>query len=247
MTVVRVTAVLAPVSALPRDEVTNSFHFREIGDLEGGELEQMTTWVDDFYTVAAGASVPLMNNIAKSVADTGHEIRCYVYDEVTGERLAGSGAPPELVTAMSFSARGTELVGLPNEVALKVSIRNNSEVGVPLARRTGGVYLGPFESVIQIEGDGSRSQPQTALVTQCLDAMEVMAEASLAGTNELVIWSRPFAGRAEVIRPGKPPLPALPARDGALYQVEQVFCDDEWDTIRRRGRPAGARSVRAVT
>lgn len=252
MAVWRMTSVLQSVSGLPADQVTNTWHFRAIAGDTGDDigvqvlaLQVVQFWIGE----VVGGGVGMAPDLAKSVADAGHQVRCYLYDEVTGDRVAGQDAPPEFVSPFDFDTveRGSEALGHPQEVALKVSLRNTVEVNVPLARRTGGVYFGPIENLNFLEGDGDINQPPTALRTRLLDAMETLVEAGDGNGRRMVVWSRPFAGRAEVLRPPRPPLPAIPARDGELFDVTQVFVDDEWDTQRRRGRKAGARTFRVPT
>ena len=250
MPVWRLTAVLAPVSGDPADAVTNSWHFRAaVGDATAEDIDILALRVAEFYAGPAGVSAePGMSaDIAASIADGGHQVRCYLYDEVTGLRTNFEGAPPEHVSPFDFDAdRGTEQLGLAQETALKVTLRatNSALVNVPLARRTGGVYFGPVETLAGSAGDGNFNVPSAAFRLRLHDEAQALVEAAAVDGRRMVVWSRPYEGRAEIVRPGRPTLPALPARDGALYDVDQLFTDDEWDTVRRRGRRQGARSFR---
>ena len=50
----------------------------------------------------------------------------------------------------------------------------------------------------------------------------------------LVIWSRPYAGRGEVLRPPKPPLPAKPARVGTIWPITGALVTPVQATLRSR-------------
>lgn len=244
MPVARCQVVLQPLSALPADQVVNTFSVDLGSSFTLADLQAIEEAVWDFYVEPVGALAPLSTYLAKSVADNGHQCRVFTYDEVTGDRLAYNGAPPEWVGPTDFVGRTDETWGLPQEVALKCTFRNTTELLVPLARRTGGVKVGPLEWNQGVEGANGVAVPAAVFVTRLADVGDRLKDDLAALGFPLVVWSRPFPGRGEVVRPGKPTLPALPARPGALYPVDTVFVDDEWDTVRKRGRRAGARTVR---
>lgn len=137
---------------------------------------------------------------------------------------------------------------MPSEVSCCLSFRNNSgsvpgggNFGSPLAQRRGRIYFGPC-SVDMSQPDGSIvPRPHATLIDRLNAAAFGMIDPT-PDDNEWVIYSRPFAGRPFTERPNKKPLPALPARQGQAYFVEQSWVDNAWDTQRRRGEKATART-----
>lgn len=109
-------------------------------------------------------------------------------------------------------------VDLPNEVALAVSYANDSSPGIPRARRRGRIYLSGWSE------DGNLNGRPIAARYEGLAA--AYAE-YVNGTNDIPdftagVWSR---------------------KDGAVYPVERVWCDNEWDTMRSRGGRATVRET----
>lgn len=246
----RAQVVFRHVSNLAEDRVVNTFHF-DIGvAVEAGELEAMAELVRDFYVtnVGAPATQQLSEFLGFQIADTGHEVRCYTLNEADGTRLTYEGAPPDYVEAFDFVGdTRPSLAHFPSEVACKLTLRNTTEVSIPLARRTGGVYIGPLnlEATSNVGGQ-NEVRPSTDLINTMLAAGDWLATQAEAAGNALVVYSRPYAGRGEIVRPGRTTLPALPARAGVAYPVTQVSVDDALDTQRRRGRAATSRSIALV-
>jgi hypothetical protein len=116
---------------------------------------------------------------------------------------------PIYETTWSFAA-ATLAVDLPLEVALAVSYKNTVNNTVPRARRRGRIYIsGWTESV------NSTGRPSSIAYEGLADAYKTFADTvNTIGTMEAGVWSR---------------------RDGVVYPIQEIWCDNEWDTQRRRG------------
>lgn len=242
MTVIRAQVVFNPQGGLIEDRVVNTFHFTGPADPDGALLNTIAEKVRDFYvTPAPAVPYPLSSLLGAQIADAGHEVRIYTLDQVTGDRLSYNEAPPEHVEAFSFvgDARG-DTPGIPAEVAAVLTLRNNTVVGVPVARRRGRIYFGPLgDGTITGTSGGADATLAPSLRALIAAGNKLKADIEVAG-QAWVIYSRPFGGRGaeEKRRADGTFLPALPARPGTVYPVEQVTLDNAVDIQRRRGRKA---------
>lgn len=247
MTIVRAQVVFATESGLPRDRAVNTFHFVRATEPNVAQLEAIAEAVRDFYVVDPDTTPEprICDLLGGQVKTTGHEIRMYTYDDPTGDRLAYNGAPPEYVELFDFLGdTRQDLATVPSEVAAKVTFRAIASPLVPLAQRTGGVYLGPLNNtgVSNVAGQ-QEVRPSNDLISAAIKAGNDLITASAGLGAPLAVYSRPFAGRAANtrFRANGTPLPALPARDGIGYIVDQVSMDNALDTQRRRGWDATTR------
>jgi hypothetical protein len=107
---------------------------------------------------------------------------------------------------------------LPREVALVCSFQLPPISGTPQARRRNRVYLGPFGET----ANGTDGRPVLALRTNIARAARDLIDASNASLNwDWYVWS-------DTYQEGGP--------------VQEGWVDDAWDTQRRRGLPATART-----
>jgi len=108
---------------------------------------------------------------------------------------------------------------LPPEVSLCLSFQALKLSGQPQARRRGRVYLGPLRQ----DRVGTDGRPTAGLLTSALDA----GTALLASSDASALWSWDIwstVGAAGVL-------------------VDNGWCDNEFDTQRRRGRIATLRQT----
>lgn len=248
MTLLRCNVVLKHRSGLPRDNVTNTFHVNARGP--GQEvLESVAERIRDFYVEPTNEpnAFPLTRWYGPSVANAGHEVRVYPINTITGESLAYEGAPPAYVETFDLLGRVLPDNGEPSEVALCLSYKNVSSGNVPQAQRRGRIYLGPFTNNVVAPPDAAGvSRPVPDLLTYWRRLGEKLRDELDGDGDKWVIYSRPFAGRPETPRPGRRTLPALPARPGWIYEVEQLWMDNSFDTVRRRGETATIRDIGLV-
>lgn len=133
------------------------------------------------------------------------------YYEVPG----GTPNYPVYENTFSFAA-APSAIDLPMEVSLCVSYANTTNNAVPRARRRGRIYLSGFG-----EGQNTAGRPISSLYQGVATAYADYALAVDAITDlEAGVWSRV---------------------DGEIYEIDTVWCDDEWDTQRRRGGKATTR------
>lgn len=112
-------------------------------------------------------------------------------------------------------------IELPMEMCLAVSYRNNSNNTVLRARRRGRIYISGWASARNAAGrpDAAAYQGLCTAYTDYCDTLNTI------GSLTAVIYSR--------------------VQD-ITNNVEEVWCDNEWDTQRRRGGVATARETQTV-
>lgn len=108
--------------------------------------------------------------------------------------------------------------GLPPEVALVLSFQAPKSSGIPQARRRNRIYL-PF---ITSASNGSDGRPTGPFLT----ALETAA-------GDLLAASGPTSANWQWM--------VYSPTDNAIDLVTSGWCDNEWDTQRRRGRAATLR------
>lgn len=241
MPILRAVVVHKARTGVPKDNVVNTFHFLA----EEAQAEAIAERVRDFFVLPQGGNAqPLWDIFSGAIAVAGHEVRVYPINEATGEDTRGLGFAPLHIEPFDHVGRqaGAEF-GLPPEVALCLSYRNTTAGAVPPARRRGRIYLGPIEQSFMDQQSGV-GIPNADLINRLVEAGNALRTNDVPGP--WMIYSRPYAGRGEVVRPGQTTLPAIPARPGAAYPVTQVWVDNAWDTQRRRGKAATARTSSAI-
>lgn len=247
-TLYRAQIVIKHKSALSRDNAVNNLWFYD-EDAAAPDPNMLAEAVRDFYVTQRAAGWSIMALYGAQVADNGHEVRMYRHDIPTGARQPYDGAPPDHVEVFDFLGRPARPQddALPSEVALCMSFANVGTSATPAARRRGRIFLGPLcnTAVARVAGT-SRVKPQPTVIDSINQAGQWLAtrmHTLLGAEAGWCVYSRPFAGRPETVRPGRSTLPELPPRAGAVYLVNQVSVDDAMDTQRRRGERATARTA----
>jgi hypothetical protein len=107
-------------------------------------------------------------------------------------------------------------IDMPLEVALAVSYKNTVANSVPRGRRRGRIYISGWAESMNTAG-----RPISTAFNGLADAYKVFADTvNTIGTFEAGVWSR---------------------ANGVVYPIQEIFCDNEWDTVRRRGGEATSR------
>lgn len=110
---------------------------------------------------------------------------------------------------------------LPLEVALCISYANDSQIGVPRARRRGRIYISGWTEAANTNG-----RPSSLYPGSLCDGFRDYAEAvNLIGGIEAGVWSR---------------------ADEVVYPLERCWVDNEWDTMRSRGGKSTERVTRDI-
>lgn len=185
---------------LQEDVVTNTWHFDGVTPPDFADYA--VPFVAFYGALGAYLSIALNGTGTLKLYDLADPLpRSPVWDEPFSYPTAGGTTP------------------LPTEVALCLSLKNNTS-GVPIGRRRGRVYLGPFDEGENVQDGGGR--PVTTLVDDVVDfGIDLSTDLGTVGA-QLAIYSR---------------------TDNALRAVEQMSCDNEWDTMRSRGRKANYRKI----
>lgn len=116
-------------------------------------------------------------------------------------------------------ASAVQSISLPMEVALAVSYANLSETSVPRARRRGRIYISGWS-----DASNDAGRPTSAVYEGLAQAYDDYITAVNTVTALTAgVWSRV---------------------DGLVYEIETTWCDNEWDTQRRRGgRPTARETI----
>lgn len=155
--------------------------------------------------------------LSGTLRDAGHTIKHY--DMADPKPRAA-----RLETTFDFTS-GPAGEPLPLEVCLCMSFQGVPLSGQPQARRRGRVYIGPLDS--SCLGNGGR--PSSGVVAGIAAAGQVLLDASQGNLNWL--WGINSSYTQEGIN---------------FVEVNNGWVDNEFDTQRRRGRPADARTTFAI-
>lgn len=245
MAIIRAVAVLKHVSGLARDNCVNTFHFT--GELAGFSDLNVVDAVRRMYLQPLGEPGNLISPLGTYLSPAINTLDVHLY-EVPGTLTDGKETPagPPRFSSLGNPGDIASLVGvsatpLPSEVAACISYQGTPGAGVVQRRRRGRIYIGPLNTGASAKV-GSVARPSAPFRDAMRDAMLRMINEVDDGA-EFVVYSRPFAGRAQIDRPGRAPLPAIPARPATTVNVDQIWVDDEFDTQRRRGLQRTTRTL----
>lgn len=221
----RCTVSIPTDTAIPADTVNNVWSFRNVStadhDLDALEI---TGRLDGFYTELATLFSSRLDlaGTRLTIVDMAEESpRLPFYDE-----------------AMAISGESSTNNDLPAEVAICLSFRGSLGSGLNARRRRGRIYLGP----LQVQ-TGDRAVPDTAWPPAIVSAAETNI-GTLDGDVEWCVYSRythcnvPVGTQLDPDVHEEDPLRLVLA----FVPVVHWWCDNAWDTQRRRGPIATARS-----
>jgi hypothetical protein len=216
-------------SGIPADAIVNDFHIAFGTSPSGGDITAIQTALEAFYnTTASGASGTLCSRLG-DVFDIGSNkmtINTYAIPPSRGI----SGAPVATTSWTLTSVGGTTL---PEEVACVLSLRANvtgvPEFGPgrttrPAARRRNRIYLGPLSvAVITEDSTTHRPSPSSGFRTDVTKAAAALHAAIIAVSG--ATWQ------------------CFSPTDWEMYECITCWVDDAFDTQRRRGPKAVARTL----
>lgn len=233
----KVVVSLAPASGLPEDFVQNTFFFTQNDDTTSvsEDADDIATLLEDFYDgVHAPGSVALSTFINASISRATNASTFDFYRHASFSPNGLWGSP----VAMRSWTLGAETAGtsLPNEVCL-VGTFNGDLTNVPetqtnpspppatirpASRRRGRVFLGPFNvNALTEDANTLEGIPTTSLRNAVAGACDNLASLSPSSNLKWVVASK---------------------ADDDTYVVEAGYVDNRFDTQRRRGQEANART-----
>lgn len=202
-------------TGLPEDVVMNTFHFITANPQPtAGEIVALNTLLEAFYNTSSGVAGDALAGFMASLCSR-------VASVCTIDYFALSDPEPRLpVSSHPWTLAAADVSGYqPTEVALCLSMQADPVSGIPQARRRGRVYLGPFNNAVN---DTTTGRPTTALINSCVAAGNALLDGASPAGTPLAVFSR--VGNA-----------------GAA--VDNGWVDNEWDTMRSRGRRATTRTA----
>jgi hypothetical protein len=225
-----VTATLAHTSGLPEDSVVMDWA------VAGGNPADVPSHaaVLDAFAAFYSDAMPLAltsfgDYISSEISRVGspHMLRLY---DITNDLSGTPHGSPLAIQSFAIDA-GAGGQNFPGEVALAITLealgREDAAVEAssgttrPKQRRTGRVYIGPLKVSAGVTTGTSR--PSASIITHFLEAIDVLNADLIALSNgeALGVWSR---------------------SDATVRALEAVSIDNAWDTQRRRGVAATART-----
>lgn len=246
MELIKATTILPYASGLPRDVAETSLWFRN-GVLSGippssddiipENWQRVFTAVEEFWTADLPGLITSLSGFISTVVDRtagAAKVRMVRFDTITNQEV---GAPVFQPITLDNFAGGSPL---PAEVALCMSFKSNANDGTPERRRRGRIYVGPLGEAHNEVVDGI-GRPTDVLITAVNNAASRLQDTAsdvleLNGVaTPWVVYSRPTTAEWNAEHPGQERLV------GDVHDVTDGWCDDEWDTQRRRGLDATKR------
>ena len=254
-----VTTTFEMESGLVEDRVVNTFAIGqgvgEITDSGGGlqptsaEADTIANAIRDFYVADPGALLASVSDFLSPKFDNNPNratVRFYnIGANMNALRIVDGGVPagsPIWTRTFTLTGSASGADGLPSEVALAVTLETLGRADAPVEapdagdpgglvdrpkqRRTGRLYIGPL-NITTMNHAGVAVRPSagfTDVVRQAVGDLQADI-AVLTGEFFLGVWSR---------------------ADGQIRALEAVSTDDAFDTQRRRGESAIARTRLAL-
>lgn len=199
----------------PEDRYVNVLYFQNV--TPPGDLPALCAAVQGFYTsVPSGSTNALAYYLSGISGYPGSNIRVYDLDD-TPPRA------PLIDWPMPVGGHaGASSKNLPDEVALCLSYSAGAASGLPIARRRGRIFIGPFSDNALRTGEGvsTESAPSLALMECIVDAATDMHGVAAGAGFDWSVWS---------------------PTDQAAVSILKWHVDNAWDTQRRRGNKPTAR------
>jgi hypothetical protein len=234
MGIYSVQHILHNVTGLPEDDVVNTLHFDVAGAVSNGEAATIGGYVAaSFFDARAGGAGPYLEDYIGPGISRVNLPDVKVYD------AQAPGSPLWVGKAAGMRAAvGT--IQLPHEVACCLSFRGayfdaleeapddadpDALPERPRSRRRGRIFLGPLGSNAQTAGS-TTGRPTANLQTAALNLATRLGDVGdIAPGVEWVVYSR---------------------ENEAVYAVTDAWCDNAFDTQRRRGVAPTARESIAI-
>jgi len=219
MSVLQAQVIVPHDNGLPVDAIVNTFHFGTSGPL-----------VDD---AAATSITTALTSMYDTLQTSGNRLASYYPDVMKPDAtrikiIRLNDAPPrtplkETTVFLNSSGGGA----LPSEVALVGSYQGAKISGVSQARRRGRFYFGPLNESSRVQVGGVGARPAQLLIDTMNLAMQTLWTASEAAVDWSWVVYSPTIGLV-----------------GGTTPVTNGWVDNAFDTQRRRGLKASARTTR---
>lgn len=222
---------LASTSGVPEDDSINDFVFEVAGTIDSADADAIGTALAAFYNtvhVVPNQDRAIAEFISTSVSRAANASEVLIYD-ITADLAGTPHGSPLFLRSFTLGPEATvpgNPIPLPNEVSVVMSYNADltdipEVVGNtrPRARRRGKVYLGPLNSYV-IEEDGSGNAIVSPNVRDVVAAAGTILKGAVG--DGWRVWSR---------------------ADATVRNVVAGHVDDAFDTQRRRGRVATARTT----
>lgn len=220
--VVRASVVLPGTSGLARDDVVNTFHFW-CSVISEGNLNSIRNMLQRFYTTTvAGGAGGISTYFSTAIArDRPALVKCYDLGDPVLHDAQGKVTQMRPLHQSSFNLSGATpaLGSLPSEVAVTLSYWADRNA----KRHRGRIFLGPWDRSAM--GAAELGDSRVNASVQALIVGKA-SELALDATSEGIRWGL-YSPTDDVIR----------------YPIGGGWCDNAWDTIRKRGlKPTGRAS-----
>jgi len=233
MTALRIQHSIQDISLLSRDRYVNSFYVSTTAVSDAALWTFLTNAVKDFYAVGTGGAAGIEGSMSPACDGVSTSVKIYDLDTPNGSKSLGTVRPPLVETLYTFAANGTQ--PLPTEVALCLSYAAAPVATIRPSRLRGRIYIGPLSSeALSGIGTGPTAARPRALLCTTIVAAYGRLQAALKAHSpacSLQVYSPTIRG-------------SNPTAAGAMHGVVRAWCDDSWDTQRRRGdRPTTQTSL----
>lgn len=239
MPVIKAQIVLPRTTGLPEDQVTNTLWYTAPDAVVAAPL--IAAAITDFFNSGATQNAPIAARIHAGISRTALSSQVRFYQGATVNDVAGS---PYLIAPFTLGPIGAASPGnlaLPGEVSCCLSFHGDLS-GVPedtpglppgpagdahpAARKRGRIYVGPLTMGATVADTGAANGdqlPSGFFINDLAFAAGQLHRASLATVN--IVWV--VASR----------------RDNVVSPVTGGWVDNAFDTQRRRGVKATARTA----
>jgi len=200
---------------VPKDRITNVWHwvFTGAGTPTVAQYDQLRDIMMGFYEGIFTSTT--LAGLAPWVKTTGWTHKYY-------DMAAPLPRVPVYNTTDTFAGSVAPSSSIPPEVALCVSYQAPATSGVPQARRRGRLFLGGIGAGMTAGTTSTFPVPGTTLIANAAARASICADFTVTTPWQWVIWSRTLGTSADVT-------------DG--------WVDNAFDTQRRRGQAASARTL----
>lgn len=195
-------------NGLPEDAIVNTFHF-DTGTqpVDLATCADLVTRLTAFYrAIPAGGTNAMSVYMYNAIRQNDHSIKFY-------DMSSPKPRAPVLTQLWNFTTALPTGAGFPAEVALCLSFRGSLVSGQNPARRRGRIYFGPLNAA-NAQDVNSDYRPALLLMTDLARAGLALktANGGIGGT-----WC------------------VFSTANQQLVPVQTVWCDNSYDTQRRRG------------